>query len=60
MLVVSHQFPMVAILCRVTGKPLNEYRSFHVSPCGLVRISHDPVDGWRLLELKELAPASAP
>jgi len=51
-LVVSHQFPMLAILCRVTGTPLNQYRSFHVDPCALVRISHDPVEGWRLLEPK--------
>ncbi len=48
--VVSHQFPLVSILCRVTGTPLNEYRSFHVDPCGLNRIAYTENDGWRLIQ----------
>lgn len=48
--VVSHQFPMATILCRITGTPLNQYRTFHVEPCGLARISHNQEQGWRLIE----------
>ncbi len=53
--VVSHHFPLVSILCRVTGTPLNQYRSFHLAPCGLVRISHDNAQGWRFLESNDPA-----
>ena len=30
--VVSHNFPISGILCRITGTDLNSYRSFHVDP----------------------------
>ena len=49
--VVSHNFPILAILCRITGTPLNDYRSFRVEPCGLTQISHDQREGWQMLQM---------
>lgn len=49
--VVSHNFPILAILCRVTGTPLNDYRAFHVEPCHLNHISYDHREGWRILQM---------
>ncbi len=51
--IVSHQFPMVSILCRITGTPLNRYRSFHVDPCGLIRISYSEKQGWKLAQAND-------
>lgn len=52
--VVCHQFPLATILCRITGTPLNRYRSFHMDPCGLARISHEQAQGWKILETRGL------
>lgn len=49
--VVSHNFPILAVLCRVTGTPLNDHRSFHVDPCGLNHISYDHREGWRIIHI---------
>lgn len=49
--VVSHNFPILAILCRITGTPLNDYRSFHVEPCGLTHISYGDREGWRVIQI---------
>jgi phosphoserine phosphatase len=38
--VVSHNFPILAILCRIAGVHLNHYRSFHLDPCGITRLNH--------------------
>ncbi len=46
--VVSHHFPIVAILCQITGTPLNLYRSFRAEPCGLHGLDYDFIGGWRL------------
>ena len=46
--VVSHNFPILALLCRITGTPLNQYRSFHLAPGGLTRLTYDADDGWRV------------
>lgn len=55
--VVSHNFPILAILCRITGTPLDDYRSFRIEPCGLTRISHDEREGWRVVQPNGTAPA---
>lgn len=55
--VVSHNFPILAILCRITETPLNDYRSFHVEPCGLTRINHEKGKGWRIIQSNGTAPA---
>ncbi len=49
--VVSHNFPILAILCRITGTPLNQYRSFRVVPCGVNSLSYDSKDGWRIIQV---------
>jgi broad specificity phosphatase PhoE len=45
-LVVSHNFPIVGIVCRISGTHLNHFRTFHLDPCGVTRIGHDPGAGW--------------
>lgn len=55
--VVSHNFPILTVLCRITGTPLDDYRSFRIEPCGLTRISHDEREGWRLVQPNGTAPA---
>ena len=37
--VVSHNFPILGIVCRITGTHLNHYRNFHLDPCGVTRLS---------------------
>ena len=49
LLVVSHNFPILSVLCRVTGTPLNQYRSFHLDPGEAVHLSYDSNDAWRLI-----------
>lgn len=53
--VVSHQFPIVTVLCRITGTPLNDYRRFHVDPSGLTRLSYLPHEGWKLIRHNDLS-----
>ena len=49
--VVSHNFPILTVLCRITGTPLNDYRAFRVAPCELHSISYDSKAGWSILQL---------
>ena len=51
--VATHHFPIVTILCRITGTPLNNYRSFHVDPCGLNHITYNHKDGWRIIQIND-------
>jgi broad specificity phosphatase PhoE len=46
--VVSHNFPILSIICRLTGTPLNRYRTFHVDPCGVTRLNYRGGDDWRV------------
>ena len=48
--IVSHNFPILGIVCRVTGTHLNEYRTFHLDPCGITRLAYDGA-GWDLTEV---------
>jgi len=58
-LVVSHNFPILGIVCRVSGTHLNEYRTFHLDPCGITRLKYDGGD-WDLTEVnsREYTPLS--
>jgi broad specificity phosphatase PhoE len=47
-LVVSHNFPILGILCRITGTHLNAYRTFHLDPCGVTRLGCHSVKGWTI------------
>jgi len=57
--IVSHNFPILGIVCRVTGTHLNEYRTFHLDPCGIARLAYDGA-GWDLTEVngREYVPAA--
>ena len=56
--VVSHNFPILGIVCKVTGTHLNHYRSFHLDPGGVTRLSHNGDEGWRIAQIngKEYSP----
>jgi broad specificity phosphatase PhoE len=58
-LVVSHNFPILGIVCRVSGTHLNEYRTFHLDPCGITRLKYNGGD-WDLTEVngREYTPSS--
>jgi len=60
-LVVSHNFPILGIVCRITGTDLNQYRNFHLDPCGVTRLACDR-DRWELTEVnsREYNPTSRP
>jgi broad specificity phosphatase PhoE len=49
--VVSHNFPILGIVCKVTGTDLNHYRSFHLDPCGVTRLSRNGTDDWRITQI---------
>jgi broad specificity phosphatase PhoE len=56
--VVSHNFPILGIVCRITGTHLNQYRSFHIDPCGVTRLSRNGHDDWQVTHIngKEYSP----
>jgi broad specificity phosphatase PhoE len=49
--VVSHNFPILGIVCRITGTHLNNYRSFHVDPCGVARLRCDSANHWSVTHI---------
>ena len=53
---VSHNFPILAVLCRITGTPLNQYRTFHLAPGGVVHLTYDAGDGWRVIQVNGDVP----
>jgi phosphoserine phosphatase len=62
-LVVSHNFPILGIVCRITGTHLNDYRTFHLDPCGVTRLSHASGQGWSITHINSreyLAPPTVP
>jgi broad specificity phosphatase PhoE len=46
--VVSHNFPIVGIACRISGTDLNSYRTFHLDPCGVTRLEYVSSGAWTL------------
>jgi broad specificity phosphatase PhoE len=46
LVVVSHNFPILGIICRITGTDLNSYRTYHLDPCGVTRLNHHGGDHW--------------
>jgi len=58
--VVSHNFPIVGIVCRITGTHLNNYRNFHLDPCGISRLHCDEANRWQVTQVNSLQyPARA-
>lgn len=49
--VVSHNFPIVAIVCRITGTHLNDYRNYHLDPCGMSRLTHNDDGSWQVTHI---------
>lgn len=49
--VVSHNFPIVSIVCRITGTHLNEYRNFHLDPCGMSRLQRNRDGSWQVTHI---------
>lgn len=48
LVVVSHNFPILSVLCRIAGTPLNQYRTYHLPPGGAVRLDYGPEGAWRV------------
>lgn len=48
--VVSHNFPILGIVCRITNTDLNRYRAFHVDPCGVTRLSYSG-EAWTITQI---------
>lgn len=53
--VVSHNFPILGIICRITGIHLNNYRTFHLDPCSVTRLHHDGKDHWQVTSINDQA-----
>ena len=51
LIVVSHNFPILGIVCRITGTHLNSYRSFHLDPCGVTRLTCNGTNAWHLTHI---------
>ena len=51
--VVSHNFPIVGIVCRITGTHLNKYRNFHLDPCGMTRLQRNADDRWQVTHIND-------
>ena len=49
--VVSHNFPIVGIVCRITGTHLNDYRNFHLDPCGISRLHQNSDGSWQVTHI---------
>jgi broad specificity phosphatase PhoE len=56
LIVVSHNFPILGIICHITGTHLNNYRDFRLDPCGHTRLYWD-MRAWRLTHINDKAYA---
>jgi broad specificity phosphatase PhoE len=61
LVVVSHNFPILGIVCKVAGIDLNQYRSFHLDPCGVTRLNRHSRDDWQITHInsKDYLPEPA-
>jgi broad specificity phosphatase PhoE len=50
-IVVSHNFPILGIICRITNTHLNKYRSFRLDPCGVTRLSYFGGENWTVTQI---------
>jgi broad specificity phosphatase PhoE len=50
--VVSHNFPILGIICHITGTHLNHYRDFRLEPCGHTRLHWD-ARAWRVTHIND-------
>jgi phosphoserine phosphatase len=58
--IVSHNFPILGIVCRVTATHLNSYRSFHLDPCSVTRLHRNGANAWSVTQVnnKEYPPVA--
>jgi len=49
--VVSHNFPILGIICRITNTHLNNYRTFHLDPCGVTRLNYFGGEKWAVTQI---------
>jgi broad specificity phosphatase PhoE len=56
---VSHNFPILAIVCRVTHTHLNDYRAFHLDPCSVTRLQCNGNGAWELTHINNQSYPSA-
>ena len=62
-LVISHNFPILGIVCRITLTHLNDYRTFHLDPCSITRLNYDAAVGWSISHINSRefpAPSGVP
>jgi broad specificity phosphatase PhoE len=52
LIVVSHNFPILGIICHITGTHLNNYRDFRLEPCGHTRLHWD-TQAWRITHIND-------
>ncbi len=52
--VVSHNFPIVGIVCRITGTHLNNYRAFRLDPGGISRLDRDGSGRWQVTHVNSV------
>jgi hypothetical protein len=38
----------LGIICEITGTQLNNYRTFHLDPCGVTRLSRNGANHWQV------------
>lgn len=50
-IIVSHNFPILGIICRITHTHLNKYRSFHLDPCGVTRLNYFGGEKWAVTQI---------
>lgn len=50
-IVVSHNFPILGIICRITNTHLNKYRSFHLDPCSVTRLRYFGGEKWTVTQI---------
>ena len=51
LVVVSHNFPIVGIICRITSTHLNHYRTFHLDPGGISRLRRSESGEWAVTQI---------
>jgi broad specificity phosphatase PhoE len=52
--IVSHNFPILGIICHITGTHLNSYRDFRLEPCGYTRLRWNGRT-WKLTHINDKA-----
>jgi broad specificity phosphatase PhoE len=60
LVIVSHNFPILAVICRITGTPLNQYRMYHLPTGEVVRLEYLSDETWRVIPENGKLPLREP